>query len=187
MKPMIFYQRGATLLVSLIFLVLMTLFALTAFNMGKTSLQAVGNMQQRNQTLVVAQEAINDAISSTKFIDTPAAVLSNNSNELKVDINGDGTNDVEVKVKQPTCIKSQILKTAVLLKDAAPKDEDLLCTQGQAQNFGVQGVASGDSLCAEGLWELEATAKDLVSDVTVTVTQGVGVRVAATDLDATCK
>lgn len=187
MKPTICRQRGAVLLVSLIFLVLMTLFAVTAYNMGKTSLQAVGNMQQRNQTLVAAQEAINDAISSTKFITSPTAVLSNGSNAMKVDINGDGKEDVEVNVKPPTCIKAQILKNAVLLKDANPSEEDLQCTQGQSQNFGVQGVASGDSLCAEGLWEIEATARDLVSDVTITVAQGVGVRVATTDLDATCK
>lgn len=187
MKPMCYRQRGATLLVSLIFLVLMTLFALTAFNMGKTSLQAVGNMQQRNQTLAAAQEAINDAISSTKFIDTPSAVLSNKSNVMNVDINGDGTPDVEVKVKEPACIKPQVLKNAVLMKDAAPKEEDLSCTQMQAQSHGVSGTSHGDSLCAEPLFEIEATAKDKMSDVTITVTQGVAVRTMASEIDVICK
>lgn len=195
MKPMRLRQRGATLLVSLIFLVLMTLFAVTAFNMGKTSLQAVGNMQQRNQTLVAAQEAINDAISSTKFIDTPTTLLSNNSNEMKVDINGDGKDDVEVKIKPPVCVKSRNVPKKELSEEVKnlPIDSQREWIQeygtclGHADQIRLSIFDVSDpnlpksdsdpSFCAEGLWEIEATAKDILSEVTVTVTQGVGVRV----------
>ncbi|TLY72603.1 MAG: hypothetical protein E6K46_03125 [Gammaproteobacteria bacterium] len=40
-------QRGATLIVSLIMLLLITLLAVSSFTLGKANLQIVGNMQQR--------------------------------------------------------------------------------------------------------------------------------------------
>ncbi|MEK7736556.1 MAG: hypothetical protein AAB319_02190, partial [Pseudomonadota bacterium] len=45
-------QRGATLVIGLIMLVLLTLMAVSSFNLGKSNLQIVGNMQFRNQTQV---------------------------------------------------------------------------------------------------------------------------------------
>lgn len=183
MKPMPFRQQGATLLVSLIMLVLMTLLAVSSFNMGKTSLQVVGNMQQRNQALSAAQEAINDAISTTRFIETPAAVLTNNSNSMTVDVNGDGSADITVNVAVPTCIKSQILKSAQL---NVANSEDAGCTLGTGQNFGVQGSSTGDSLCAEGLWEITAVATDNITEATNSVTQGIGVRVSTDQIEASC-
>lgn len=183
MKPMSSSQQGATLLVSLIILVLMTLLAVTTFNISKTGLQVVGNMQHRNQALAAAQVAVNDAISSTRFVDTPAAVLSNNTNTMEVDVNGDGTADVNVNITAPTCIKSLILKNAQL---SVTSTEDQGCLLGTGQTFGVQGAASGDSLCAEGLWEIEAVATDNVSAATYTVTQGVGVRVSADQISTAC-
>lgn len=183
MKPMLSSQQGATLLVSLIILVLMTLLAVTTFNISKTGLQVVGNMQQRNQAMAAAQEAINDVISSTKFIDTPTAALSNGTNAMTVDINGDGGADINVNIIAPTCIKSQILKSAQLNPTLA---DDAGCLLGTGQNYGVEGATTGDSLCAEGLWEIVAEATDNVSQVAYTVTQGVGVRVSIDKIDASC-
>ncbi|TLY59071.1 MAG: hypothetical protein E6K48_12365 [Gammaproteobacteria bacterium] len=51
-------QRGATLIVSLIMLLLITLLAVSSFTLGKANLQIVGNMQQRNQAFAAAQGAV---------------------------------------------------------------------------------------------------------------------------------
>ena len=49
-------QHGITLVTALILLVVLTLLALTTFNLGKSNLQIVSNMQQRDE----AQAAAND-------------------------------------------------------------------------------------------------------------------------------
>jgi len=183
MKSMPQRQQGATLLVSLIMLVLMTLLVVSSFNMGKTNLQVVGNMQQRNQALSSAQEAIYDAISSTRFIESPTAVLSNNTNTMTVDANGDGTADITVVVSVPVCIKSQILKSKQL---NVANPEDAGCTMGMGQNWGVQGSTTGNSLCAEGLWEISAVATDDITEATYSVTQGVGLRVSNDQIETAC-
>ena len=48
-------QRGATLVLALIFLVLMSLFALSAFNSSSSNLRIVGNTQARQESLATAQ------------------------------------------------------------------------------------------------------------------------------------
>jgi hypothetical protein len=40
------------------------------------------------------------------------------------------------------------------------------------------GTASGDSLCADTLWELTAAAADNITQASATVVQGVTVRVS---------
>ncbi len=57
-------QRGATLLVTLIILILMTLMIISAFKLNKGNNQIVGNMQQRNQVLVAAQNSVETMISN---------------------------------------------------------------------------------------------------------------------------
>ena len=51
-------QRGAALIVGMIMLILLTLFALAAYKMGKGSLEIVGNMQQRNAVVAAANDTI---------------------------------------------------------------------------------------------------------------------------------
>ena len=96
-------QRGITLFVTMILLILITLVAVTTFNAGRSSMQIVGNLQQRNDSVAAAQEAIETAISTTKLLDTPAAIISpgcgGTANTVCVDVNGDGTNDVTVAIK----------------------------------------------------------------------------------------
>ncbi len=56
-------QRGATLLVSLIMLVILTLFAVSAFNLSSANLKIVGNFQQSRAIEAVAQIATEQVIS----------------------------------------------------------------------------------------------------------------------------
>ena len=72
-------ERGATLIVSLIMLLLITLLAVSSFTLGKGNLQIVGNMQQRNQAFAAAQGAVAAVISSTQFTATPANAIPANA------------------------------------------------------------------------------------------------------------
>ncbi len=60
-------QRGSTLLVGLIMLVLLTLVAVSAINSTTTSVQMVGNAQFREEATAAAQKAIENVISTGTF------------------------------------------------------------------------------------------------------------------------
>jgi Tfp pilus assembly protein PilX len=180
---MLHRQRGVTLVVALIMLVLLTLLALTSFNVSKSNLQVVSNMQQRDEAIAAAREVIEETISSTRFFDTPGDVLANpcgGPNQRCIDTNGDGTPDVTVALTPPpACIKGQSIKTSEL--DVAIED-DAGCTLGVQQNFGTAGASTGNSECANSVWEVTAVATDATTQAAVTVTQGISVRVASDDI-----
>jgi Tfp pilus assembly protein PilX len=163
-------QRGATLLIGLIMLVLMTLLAVSAFNLSKSNLKVVGNMQNHNEAVSTAKSAIEEVLSKTDFAANPAAAFGT-GNVKSYDINGDGNNDVTVTMVPQPCIKSyQILP-------ADPNDPTSQgCAASVQQNFGVSGSATWGSQCADIVWEVTAVAKDNVTGATATVGQGIRIR-----------
>lgn len=184
---MLHRQRGVTLVVALIMLVLLTLLALTSFNVSKSNLQIVSNMQQRDEAIAAAREVIEETVSNTRFFASPNKVLVNPcgaANTRCVDSNGDGVNDVTVALTPPpNCVKAKAIKNSDL--DMADSD-DAGCSLGSAQNFGVAGAVTGNSECANSVWEVTAVATDNTTQATVTVTQGVAVRVARDDIATNC-
>lgn len=58
------HQSGATLVVGLIMLVLITLLVVSALSLSTTNLMAVGNMQYRNEAIAAANQAIGDWVSA---------------------------------------------------------------------------------------------------------------------------
>ena len=181
-------QRGVTLIMVMIMLVLLTLLALTTFNLGTSSLKIVGNFQQRSEAFAAAQEAIEQALSTTRLITNPSTIFLTPctvANTVCVDVNGDGTNDVTVQLTpQPTCIKSQVVPNAQLNFTNA---EDLACSVGPSQGtFGIGGVPTGNSLCTDSIWEVRAVATDNVTQSNVAVTEGAAVRVPNTTIATYC-
>ncbi|MES2206272.1 MAG: hypothetical protein V4525_05670 [Pseudomonadota bacterium] len=180
-------QQGATLLVSMIMLVLITLLVVSMFYFGKGNLQVVANMQQQQEVVSAAQSTLESAISSTLFFTNPSSVFPTpcaTANTLCVDSNGDGIADITVTLTPaPACIKVQALLNSTLdLSD----DDDLGCTVGVQQSFGVAGATSGNSMCANSVWEVTAVANDAVTEAQAYVTQGISVRVASDDAATSC-
>lgn len=66
-------QQGATLVVGLIMLVLITLMVTSAFTLSTGNLKSVGNMQVREESIAAANVAIERIISSDEIFFTPAA------------------------------------------------------------------------------------------------------------------
>jgi Tfp pilus assembly protein PilX len=171
-------ERGATMIVALIMLLVMTLVAVSALNMGKSSLQITGNLQGRNQELVTANAVSEQVISSTQFFNNPNGTLNVRgvwTNTERVDVYGDGKTVLNVNVQPvPKCVVSQpILLSSLVLSNP----DDLACSQGVQQNFGVAGASSGTSLCANSTWEVTTQAADPVITGTASVVQGVAVRI----------
>jgi len=183
-------QRGITLLVTLIMLVLMTLLVISSFKLGKSSLQVVGNMQSRNEATAAAQQVIEEAISTTRLFQSPLAVINPTSTDANcpkntkcIDVNGDGTTDIKVVLATPSCTKAQPIQNSSL---ALTNAEDTGCSVGENQNLGILGANTGESLCADTLWEIKATATDQITKAEVTVSEGVAVRISSDNVSTNC-
>jgi Tfp pilus assembly protein PilX len=180
-------QHGATLVVALIFLVLMSLFAVSAFNNSNSNLRVVGNMQARQEAIAAAQVAIQRTISSAAFSTTPDAVAAN---PIELDIDANGVVDYVVRMTpQPGCFRAKPIKTMELDPASAA---DLACMKsGAVTTSGLEvaggAAAAGNSLCSNSEWDLRAEVVDATTGVRVAVHQGVAVRVLETDAANACK
>jgi len=182
MRTMPKRQRGVVMVVGLILLMLVTVLAMTTLNLGKSSLQIVGNMQLRNQVIAAAQEAIEDAISTTRLFLSPTAIYLNpcaGPNTKCIDIDGDGKPDITVALTPtPTCVKAQVIKNAwVNLNLNDPNDQ--ACVLSTSQTFGIAGSSIANSLCSDTVWQVRAEAADSVTQAKMDVTEGVAVRVGS--------
>ena len=186
-------EAGISLVLSLVMLVLLTIMALASFNIGKTSLQVVENTQQNAQARGAAQAVIDQVVSSPVFAEAPGAVLDNSNcpagvsappNSRCVDIYGDARTVVVVAMQpQPACTQVKLIPAAALNLE---RPEDLGCSLGVVQNFGIEGAVSGASLCSDTLWEINAAASEPVSRAAALVTQGVSMRVSNDSVATTC-
>ena len=180
-------QRGTTLIVALIMLVLLTLFAVSSLNTANTNVRVVGNMQAKAEAINVAQETIEKTISTPQFIVNPANAVPDpcgTANTRCVDINSDGTPEFTITLTpQPACVTVAPIKNVTLDPNNA---EDVACSTGQQQQFGVAGAVTGDSLCSQTVWEIRAVATDSSTGATATITQGIGVRISADDAGTSC-
>ncbi|HYC47130.1 MAG TPA: PilX N-terminal domain-containing pilus assembly protein [Burkholderiales bacterium] len=180
-------QRGAVLLIALIFLVVLTLLGLGAFNAATIDLKIAGNMQMRNEALNAAQDAVETAISTPQFTIDPAnAVLApcGAPNTLCADYSGDGTADYVTRLEPaPACVSKKAIRVSEL---DLSKPNDLGCLAGQAQQFGIEGGLDARSLCGTALWEITAQTSSPATGAKVTVSQGVGLRIGRDALEGSC-
>jgi Tfp pilus assembly protein PilX len=197
MKRIHHREGGATLLISLIMLIMLTLFAISAMNTGTINLKMVGNMQVRSEAMDASQSTIESVLSTVQFINTPndaipLGLACGAPNTTCTDVNNDGSPEYTTRLTPtPACVQARPIKISEL--NLTPTSEDLACVQAQQQGtFGVAGAAtSGDSLCGNSIWELTAQTLDTgttaaTSTVNVTITQGIGVRIKALDLATSC-
>ena len=153
-------QRGATLIIGLIMIVLVTLIVVQAFTLSTTNLKAVGNMQVRNEGIAAANLAI-ELVLSSPFTNAPAA------QSINVDINKDGSNDYVIQIALPIC------RRAVVAASADPSDVEL-----------GSGLSSGSTWNTE--WDIDSTVTDNASGASVRVRQGVRVLMSDTQKSIVC-
>jgi len=173
-------QRGATLVIGMIMLVMITLFVLAAVNMSTVNLRVMGNTQARNESIAAAQQAI-EQVATTDFPKNPVAVTVN------VDVNGDTTTDYIVTVDKPVCTRTVPIKMpvpgAVYNELNAASTDDQICMGSiAAPNAGISGAtglgSGGNSICSNTQWDVRASVADQTgSNATVAVHQGISRRV----------
>lgn len=167
-------ERGMTLLVAMIILMMITLLAVSAYRVSNTNLKIVGSMQGRQEGQSAAQAVIEQVISSLQFTRSPGGVAAAH---WGIDMSGDGKEDYDVKLSpQPRC-----LRTAPVVLGAKIAAADLPCV-GSA----VLGKAHLSAYCSDTIWEITATTQDKLTGANTTVRQGVAVRVAVDDAGSSC-
>ena len=187
------YQHGSILLVAMVFLILFSLIAASVYKSSISSVQALGNMQWRTESINAANDAIDKLLSDpTTFTNAATIGATVGATPLTFDVNGDGNTDVKVKFLNdigPEC-KRAVPIPAAALDVSVP--EDVACmSSGSSNNTGLgitnaAGSTSGlnqiTSLCANVEWAMTVQATDSVTNTSVNVVQGVGVRSSITSL-----
>lgn len=163
-------QGGATLVVSLIMLTLITLMILAALAIGLANFRTVSNMQFRDEAIAAANKAL-DQVMSTPFTVTPAA------EEVFVDLDDDSKFDYRVNIATPQCIK------AALDANTPPSSLSLPPEMAEASNWITT-------------WEIQATVQGIstipligvvnAGDASVDVRTGVRVLMSAFQKDTVC-
>lgn len=93
-------QRGISLVMALVMLIVLTMTALSSTSSVNSSLRIAANMQIQDEVLTAAQIAIDDQLSSlTNFTNAV-------NRHINVDINRDGESDYSVELFAPVCIST---------------------------------------------------------------------------------
>jgi len=157
-------QRGATLIVGLIMLVLITLVVTAAFTISGGNLRAVGNMQFRNEAIAAANAATEEVLNSLL---TGGSTAAPPSQTIAVDIDKNGKNDYSVTIATPTCIRASV---------AAP---------GYSSSLSLGKVMSTQSFW-NTVWDIQADVDDAVTGARVRVRQGVRVLLTQSQKNSVC-
>ena len=153
-------QRGITLFVGLIMLVLITLMVTSAFTLSTTNLKSVGNMQAKDEAIAAANQAIEQVLSSP-FTTAPTA------EEINVDINNDGTTDYMASIAQPVCVRASLDDLSV--KSSIPL-----------------GPALQKSNSYNTVWDIVATVEDAKTGAKTIVQAGTRVLLTESQKNAVC-
>lgn len=182
-------QRGVTLMVALVLLMAISMLGIWAYNGSTTNSRVVSNMEIRKETMVAAQTAVEQTISSTLFTTNPTAVAAS---AVPISINGT-TYNVSLKDKdgnrKPACYRVRVVKQKELNVDTAA---DRPCIKDTGRETGMETdappavITTGDSMCSDTEWNVYAEATDARTGAFVAVNQGVGARVLTTDAENAC-
>lgn len=151
-------QRGATLLITLVMLLMLMLMVGSAYTLSGTNLKAVGNMQFRDEAIAAADVGIQRVIGSA-FTSAPTA------EQLNVDINNDGTTDYLVSMATPVCMSARPSASS----DVCGGELSSMCSSGW-----------------DTVWALSASVVDAVTGTSVKVRSGVRVHLTDTQKIAAC-
>lgn len=170
-------QKGATLLVGMIMLVVLTLLVVYAIRSGNTNLKISGNMQAQAEATAAAQQVIEQTVAQ---IALPATNISTLAEQIVTVPVGNATYTVTVPTMANKCIfTAPVLNSSLNTSD--PNDVPCFATTDEDKAVAASGaLTTKPSACSSQQWEIEATATNNVSGVQVTGVQGVTVRVPST-------
>jgi hypothetical protein len=165
-------QSGATLLITLVFVVIFLLLTISLVSSGIVNTKVTANQQHTVEAGSAAQQGIEQVISKD-FTAAPTGAT------VPVDVNGDGKTDYTAQVAAPVCDASTTIKNSQLDVNNA---DDVSCFVGNGNNdtgiLNAAGNGGGNSLCNATQWDVSATVNDAgATNANTTLHQGIAVRV----------
>lgn len=166
-------QRGLTLIVSLIMLVVLTLIVVSAVRFGNINLRIAGNAQAEAEALAAAQVVLESAVA-----EIDAATNINDIVARPAVAQSTGGATYTVAITAPACTVTRTINNTEL-NEANPNDKICFAPPGATPIIDENGNLVQASLnCKDQVWEVQASvANDSKSSVKLSVTQGVAVRV----------
>ena len=143
-------QGGATLLITLILLVMITLFVTSMIRLSSTNLKVVNNMQAQRSLEASAQQAVESSISSITFFNDAVGNTGqwpSGTNTISQTVNG-----YTVSVGRPTCIYSTPATGYSATSNISPEDTN---------------------------WEITTSSTDSLTGAQVSMVQGLKMRLPA--------
>ena len=151
-------QRGViTIFISMVLLLLITVLVVAAYSLSTTNLRAVGNVQMREEAISAASVIIESRMDSNFYL------LTASQPNQGVDIDGDSVDEFLVDLALPICVRAT--------KAASDSTSSVTLP-------GMSGTSYWNTV-----WELDATAREASTGVSVRVIQGV--RLLMNDSDKT--
>ena len=137
------HQRGATLIVSLIMLVVLTLLVISGIRSNNVNTRIAGNMQVQEEAAGSAQQAIESVLSNSNFTLSPPATQTVGS--------------YTITFAAPTCQSATAVQKG---NSGLPADGSCLGN-------------TGASYCYWTTWDISASAVDTKTGVTTNIHQGI--------------
>ena len=150
-KSPLIRQQGATLVIALIMLVMITLFAVTMVRLSNTSMQVVGNMQTQRSLEASAQYAIENKINTIDFFNDAVDGVNQFATATYVDESPTGSL-ATVRIQKPVCVAQKEATGYSLGNPLTPQDN---------------------------VFEVKATSTDSVTGASVQLVQGFKIRMTA--------
>lgn len=174
------HQRGITMIVALVFLVIMMIVALSAMKVATLNTKIVSNQQFQTEADLAAQQGLEYTVSNDFSTMTSAYTMLVDSND-----SGKTGAQYTVTVQKPSCLGV----TPIYLDDSTldlSSGADNACTGSlSAANSGILASTTGTlqhrpSLCSSSKWDLRSSAAGSTGSATsTTVHQGMAMRVLA--------
>ncbi len=187
-------EGGAVLFVALIILFLMTLLAVAAMRLTTTNLQVVGNEQFKAEAQTAAAFALDQTVNNKDFIGITTSTTQKVS--LTMDDSTADASALSVALGAPACKRHRLITKSELVTQVGGQytvsSQDLPCFGGLPSggatiiDLSAAGTSSDDSLCTTALFDVQASVNDPTTSASVTVNQGIELRMEAADADAKC-
>jgi Tfp pilus assembly protein PilX len=169
-------QKGMTLVVALVMLVVLTLLVVSAIRFGNINLRIAGNAQSETEATAAAHVAVETMV---KTIDAAPNISALASETMNISTGG-GT--YAVVVSKPACQFNKPINNA----DLDPgKSGDLACfesTDTEKLVTSKDALTTAPTACKDQQWDVQANVDDtamMKSGAKVSMLQGISVRVGA--------
>lgn len=166
-------QQGATLLVGMIMMVVLTLLVVFAIRSGNTNLRIAGNMQTQAEATAATQQVIEQVIAQAKVAENMSLIASQT---LPVSISN-VTYSVAVSALNRCLVEVPVLNSAL----DSTKANDVACFESPDEDKALKADGSltiKPSACKTQQRDIEATVTQGTSGTKASHVQGISVRVS---------